>query len=198
MGGAIWPFASDAALRCTPFGPNGIQACEAGLTLGGAREAKQEHSFWCWAACIESVFRFHGFNVRQEKIVARVFDYAANVSANGPQIVRAIDGDWVDEGGENFSATSEVLWDSQFFFGRLDAVSQAAQQLVAGNPLIIGALGHATVLTAMTYIRDLSGRGTPLSLTVRDPWPGRQSPRILGADEAMQAQFLAAISVERF
>ena len=55
-------------------------------------------------------------------------------------------------------------------------------------------MGHATLLTAMTY----SGNGFLVQLDqliVRDPWPGNPNRRILTAQEAMNTNFLAKVAV---
>jgi hypothetical protein len=47
----------------------------------------------------------------------------------------------------------------------------AAQDLAADMPLIVGTMGHAMVLTALTYNRDGYGSGVVTGAIVRDPWP---------------------------
>lgn len=192
-GGAILgvSFPAHARLVCQDF--PGYRTCSAGVTvaLQTARQAKQN---WCWAACIEAVFGFHDRKVSQRRIVEKVFGSDFDRPAMGPQIVFAVNGEWKDDSGDTFAAAAEVLWDSQFQFGRPDAVIQAARELEADNPLILGALGHATVLTAMTY----SGNGYMVQLNeliVRDPWPGSPNRRTLSAQEAFATQFLAKIRV---
>jgi hypothetical protein len=157
--------------------------------------AAQQCLEWCWAACIEAVFAFHGHHVRQERIARKIFGVPICARAIGPQVISAIDGDWVDESHNSFLASAQVLWDTQFEFGRPDAVAVAARELEAGNPLILGALGHATVMTAMTY----SGNGLGVQINevvVRDPWPGSPNRRTLSLQEAMWTQFLAKVEVE--
>jgi len=144
---------------------------------------------------VEATFAFHGHRVSQERIVEKVFDEELCLPAIGPQIVNAIDGEWTDDRGDDFTASAEVLWDTQFQFGRPDAVVQAARELEADNPLILGAMGHATLLTAMTY----SGNGFAVQLeelVVRDPWPGSPNRRLLTLQEAMTTEFLAKIAVD--
>lgn len=185
------PELGEAGIVCRDF--PGYRTCSVGVEVG-LETARQRCREWCWAACIEAVFNFHGRRVRQERIVNKV--YGGNIcrSAIGPQIAHAVDGEWAEEGGDTFDASIEVLWDSQFQFGRPDAVIQAARELEADNPLIIGALGHATVLTAMTY----SGNGFAVQLNelvVRDPWPGNPNRRVLTPQEAFATQFLAKVQV---
>lgn len=183
---------ANAELYCQDF-PGG-RTCTVGVTVG-LNTASQRCSEWCWAACIEAIFSFHGHEVRQERIAQKLFDAPACASAIGPQIVSAVDGDWTDDSGEAFQASAEVLWDTQFGFGNPNAIVTAARELEVNNPLILGAMGHATVMTAMTY----SGNGYAVQINqviVRDPWPGNPNRRALSQQEALLTQFLAKIRVE--
>jgi hypothetical protein len=156
--------------------------------------ASQRCPEWCWAACIEAIFSFHRHPVSQRRIVEKVFGSDVCAPAIGPQIVSAINGEWIDDDGDTFEANADVLWDSQFSFGRPDAIIQAARELEADNPLIVGAMGHATMLTSMTY----SGNGMAIQLNelvVRDPWPGNPNRRRLTPQEAVYTQFLAKVDI---
>lgn len=184
-----------AAIRCTAFDARGIQFCEAGLDRNlGAVTAKQEHSQWCWAACISAIFAYHGFPVDQDRIVEATYGRRVNLPAHGRAIASATNRLWTDDGGRRFTSRCQVLWDTGAFVARPDAAAQAAQELAAGNPLIFGALGHAMVLTAMSFARDARGHGQPTQAIVRDPWPGR-GRRALAAEEWMSAVFLARVRV---
>jgi hypothetical protein len=76
----------------------------------------------------------------------------------------------------------------------------AAQALVANFPLIIGTLGHATVLTALEYssfyqmapFGPVLGPATVTAATVRDPWPER-GRRTLSAKEWFSISFAAQV-----
>lgn len=184
-----------AALRCTPFNPMGVQTCEAGID-GRVRsvQALQQNSQWCWAACITAIFAFHGMQVSQQRIVRATYGRAVNLPAIGPQIAAASSRSWQTDDGEAFEAECEVLWDSQFFVGRPEAPAEAARELAQDQPLIIGTGGHAMVLTAMTYARDVHGRGQPVAAVVRDPWPGR-GRRMLSPQEWYGTNFLAKVHV---
>ncbi|MBV8190396.1 MAG: hypothetical protein JO339_24350, partial [Alphaproteobacteria bacterium] len=74
-------------------------------------------------------------------------------------------------------------------------VAEAARELADDQPLIIGTGGHAMVLTALTYFRDVYGNGQPLSAVVRDPWPGR-GRRELSRQEWYGTGFLAKVHAE--
>jgi hypothetical protein len=180
-----------AAAECTPFAANGLQLCEAGLEIT-VPDARQLHPHWCWAACAEAIFSAHGFRMRQEDFVAKVFGATPDWPANVGQIVSAINGDWTDDRGRRFSADAEIIWDSQRFRNP-DAAATAAHELVRGNPLINGAARHATVLVGMRYLRDQNGRGWPMQLIVHDPWPGLPNRRLLV--EAADTGFLVRVGI---
>jgi hypothetical protein len=192
-GGATFasPRAALAALQCRDYGP--VRTCSVGLPVG-LIAAAQQCLEWCWAACIQTIFDYHGYSVEQERIVQKLFGATACLPAIGPHIAYAIEGNWIDKLGDPFQARAQVLWDAQFGFGRPDAIAIAAQELARNNPLILGAMGHATVMTAMTY----SGNGQFIQINeviIRDPWPGNPNRRALSAQEALATQFLAAVRV---
>ncbi|HVN04880.1 MAG TPA: hypothetical protein VMT86_10710, partial [Bryobacteraceae bacterium] len=66
--------------------------------------------------------------------------------------------------------------------------------LAVGMPLIIGSMGHAMVLTAVSYNRAPNSQGQVTGAVVRDPWPGR-GRRMLSGQEAAAAMLLARIRV---
>lgn len=193
---------ASAAIRCTPFAPNGVRQCEVGLAVQLNRimvnTPTQQRQNWCWAACVSAIFGYHGFDVPQLRIVEKVFGADVNSPAIGPQIIRAIDGSWRDEAGRRFFAHGIVLWDAQFMFGDPRAAAISAQELSADRPLIVGALGHAMVLSGMTYLVDTMSRGQPLQLVVRDPWPapGMPTRKILTGPQVQNTSFLAAVHIE--
>src|SRR5215470_5049652 len=90
IGGAAawaWTRPAQAAMRCTPFDGRGIQFCEVGLDHNlGAVTAQQEHSQWCWAACISAIFNYHGYPVEQSRIVGATYGQMVNLPAHGRQI----------------------------------------------------------------------------------------------------------------
>ncbi len=173
----------------------GVQQCTAGLEIGQTTTARQRCPEWCWAACIETIFALHGKSVPQEAIVDKIFGGPACSAAVGPQIIGAIDGIWTETNGRQFSARAVPLLDMQFGIWTPNAAAAVAIELANNNPLINGALGHATVLTAMTYLRDIYGRGMPMQIVVRDPWPESPNRRMLTVQEVAGTNFLAAIRV---
>lgn len=193
--GALWSTAAQAELMCGPFNNFGVRQCTAGLNIGPVPTAQQQCQNWCWAASIQTIFRLSGRKVSQERIVQKLFGSTACATATGPQIVDTITGDWETDDGQDFSAQAAPLLDLQFGVVNSAASAQVAQELAAGRPVINGALGHATVLTAMTYLVDIYSRGQPLEIIVRDPWPGNSNRRVLTAAEAAGTFFIAKVEV---
>lgn len=185
---------ASADWRCTQFNWIGVQRCEAGVSIPYFT-SEQECKNWCWAACVQAVFKYHRRNVSQKRIVNRVYSDTGCYPANGPQIVSAINGRWQDENGSSFHAYGEPLLDLQYGIQNPNAAAQVAMELANGNPLINGAVGHATMITAMSYYRDTNGNGQPNKITVRHPWPYSKNKRFLTAREAQGTFFIARIRV---
>jgi hypothetical protein len=188
-------FDAFAAVSCGPFNANGIQQCVAGLQIGSFRTAQQRCEDWCWAACIETIFFLHG----QERIVETLFgttECEAGQAAIGREIVDAISRDWEDNRGRQFRAEASPLVDLDYDIWDPDAAQNAANELANNNPLITIALGHATVVTALTYLRDRDGSGKPVQMVVRDPWPGHPNRRTVNFSVDLNGTvFLAAVHV---
>ncbi len=192
---AATPAIARADIDCRPRGP-GQEICQAGVRLPpDIRTAEQQCQFWCWAACIETIFAISGHEVPQQEIVARVYGDPVCAVADGPTIANAVSGDWRDSRGRAFSSSCEVVIDTQYGVWRPDAHVIAAQELEAGRPLILGALGHAVLLTAMTFARDVYGNMQIGEMLIRDPWPTNQNRRALTMQEIGQLSFLATVAV---
>lgn len=202
LGLAALPSAARAGVLCSPFDYRGIQRCDAGLQISLSRAASgatfQQKQNWCWAACIAAVFGYRGYSISQAEIVEKVFGDDLDQPAAGPQIIGAIDGAWTDQNGQEFYAQGVVLLDGQYSIAHPQALAIAAQELAAEHPLIVGSMGHAMVLSAMSYLRDANGNGQPYQFVVRDPWPrpGQSARRLLTAQEQANAQFLAGVVIE--
>lgn len=191
----LLPRAARADIACEPQGP-GQEVCQAGLKFApDVRTAQQECQFWCWAACIETIFAISGHEVPQTEIVGRVYGNPVCATADGPTIASAVSGAWRGRNGRTFNAQCEVVIDAQYGLWRADAPLLAARDLEAGRPLILGAGGHAVLLTAMTFGRDAYGNTQVGELVIRDPWPSNPNRRTLSAYEAQQISFLARVSV---
>ena len=184
------PHTVKAALNCTPFAPNGIQQCEAGIDSGildVVASDTQHKSQWCWAACIEAVFTYYDHPVPQERIVTEVWGDVVNMPGQPGQILGALNRRWKDENDNEFRSYASAIG--------TNAIT-AAQDLAADHPLIIGTLGHAMVLTSLTYLRDVYGRGDVQLAEVRDPWPYNDRHRALSPQEWYMITFAARIRVQ--
>jgi hypothetical protein len=187
----VVPSPALALLNCTPFNPyTGLQQCEAGIASGvaavtAASVGGQHLNQWCWAACIEMVFRYYGFSVPQERIVAETWGGIVNLPGDPSQILANLNRPWTDERGRSFSVSGDAYSANPL---------TAAQDLAGNMPLIIGTMGHAMVLSALTYVRNSFGGGDVMAAVVRDPWPGR-GRRVLSAQEWYGTTFLARVRV---
>jgi hypothetical protein len=194
LGAAASAPLAKAEIACTPWNAQGFRRCEVGVNVrvGTARQRCQN---WCWAACVEAVFALNGYRVAQEHIVDKLYGGPVCAPSSGAGIAAAINGVWRSPGGDSFTAVAEVLWDLQYAFGRPDRVEQAANELAQGYPLIVGALGHATVMTGMSYTLAANGAYRIDGIMVRDPWPGHPNRRLLTPQEAMATNFLTKVYV---
>lgn len=175
-------------LRCSRPNFRGIQECEAGIdsSIARVRVSRQQYlSQWCWAACIEMVFRYYGFRVSQARIVQETWGSIVNLPGYPDQILANLNRPWVDARGRRFGATGDVFSANPM---------TAARDLAQDMPLIIGTTGHAMVLTSLIYQRDAFGNGNVTAAIVRDPWPGR-GRRVLSGQEWYGTDFLARIRV---
>ncbi|MDH5824964.1 papain-like cysteine protease family protein [Luteimonas sp. RD2P54] len=179
-----------AELQCGPWVHPGVQRCHAGLNsqLAFISAKQQRNSQWCWAACIEMVFRYYGYVVPQERIVSETWGSLVNMPGYPGQILANLNRPWQDDFGRRFGVSGDSFTANPI---------TASQDLAGGRPLIIGSMGHAMVLTAVTFDRDSHGNGQVVSAIVRDPWEDR-GRRILTAQEWFATTFLARISVARW
>jgi hypothetical protein len=178
-------------LMCSAFDWNGIQQCEAGIDsyLLDVVSRRQNLDQWCWAACIEAVFTYHGHPVDQSRIVEAVFGEEVNMPGTPGQILSALNRRWEDDDGGEFRAHASSIGTNYV---------NAAQDLAADYPLIIGTMGHAMVLTSLTYARDVYGRGEIMMAEVRDPWPYNENHRALSPQEWYGISFAARIRVTSY
>lgn len=207
-----------ATTRCSAADAQGYQQCVSGLELGKTETVRQRCNDWCWAACIQAVFSLQGRETAQEWAVEKIFGSSKcrtdGDGATPEQIIQAINGEWIDQYGFKFRAGAQALPDAalivstsvpgqggslatnmatQLFFN--DGARQLVSELDRGNPLIIGAVGHATVLTAASYVKDRTGNIRLTELIVRDPWADNQNRRKLTAAEVRGAFFVCRVWV---
>jgi hypothetical protein len=168
---------------------SGRVACEIGLSVA-SRYAPQSTPNLCWAACIQMAFLVRGFSVRQERVVENVFGKNIDRPASSLVVGRAINGFWLDDFGKVFVADCEVLFDAFHRVGKRQPLQQAAELLADNTACIIGASGHATILTKLIH----DGRGpTSGRVEIWDPDPPGKF-RLLEPREMATTTFLAGVN----
>jgi hypothetical protein len=91
-----------------------------------------------------------------------------------------------DDDGLGFSATADAITANN---------ATAIDDLTDNHPLLIGALGHAVVLTAVTFYPTMQGPQI-VDAIVRDPWPTAPPRRSLTPQEWYNISFGARIRVQ--
>lgn len=168
--------------------PNGyaIQQCSVGIPSGIFQfvAANQQNSQWCWAACIQMMFRMYGYDLPQALLVHQTWGGIVNMPAQPHQIMAALNRIYIDKNGRRFRASGNSFSVN---------IATAIQDLANRSPLIVGALGHATVLTALNYAQSNAGELQVNSAIVRDPWPLNPSRRTLSPQEWHNISFAARV-----
>lgn len=188
--GLAFPLKSFSEIQCSqPLAyPNGyaLQNCSAGIPSGSLSfvAARQQNTQWRWAACIQMMFRMYGYDLPQHVLVQQTWGSIVNMPAYPNQILAALNRIYVDSSGKRFSASGDAFTVN---------ISTAIQDLSNRSPLIVGALGHATVLTALNYTQSNAGELQVTSAIVRDPWPESPSRRTLSPQEWYNINFAARI-----
>ena len=173
----VWAFISLPANASTSCFQTqlGTQQCTVSVDLNQFTESAfqmQEQSQWCWAASIAMVFAYNGHYVDQARIVSEAYGTSlANLPAYGSTMSAQLNRDWIDNSGREFRSRVNGLYDFQAgVFGLNNAGIVTSME--RGQPLIIGALGHAVVLTSVTYFPTPFGPNI-VAGEAFDPWPGR-------------------------
>lgn len=193
--GALMASGAQAELYCEPVDWMGTEYCTAGIQSINVRSAQQECQNWCWAACLQGIFATHGYYVDQSAIVERLYgNPSACLTATGMQITSTANGLW-RAGNQTFRVNAVPLLDLHMGYWNPQAAAMAASELAMNRPIVNGALGHATIITAMSYYRDRFGQGMVTDVTIRDPWPGSVHRRKLRQDEAAGTFFMLAVHI---
>lgn len=134
------------------------------------------------------IFEYFGHSVAQEHIVAQTWGTITNQPGTVPQILGDLSRGWTDDDGNSFEASCDAF----------DANPvTAAQDLANDMPLLVCSLGHAMVLTALTYASDPTAPGgaSVIAAIVRDPWPANGGRRVLTPQEWYNISLLARVRV---
>jgi hypothetical protein len=186
-----------AAAQVCDFRPGSGTVCRSEVDLEGI-EAIQQRSEWCWAACIENLFSHYGHDVPQTRIVEEAYGDIQNIPAQAWQVSSSLNRTWTDEDGNRFRSRLVAAYDQD---AGLIAISDAfiVDALAHDRPLVLGAGGHAVLLTAVDYTL-YAGYPVPQTAECFDPWPGRGN-RPLGLHEILPAyrggamRYLAAVRI---
>jgi hypothetical protein len=171
----------------TPMGPQPIEICTAGISSITLKQAYQQQNEWCWAACISMVFEYYHHAIDQQRIVKETWGTVADMPGMPRDIFRDLNKRWTDDAGKVFECQGDVYSAN---------ANTAIQDLIDDHPLIIGALGHATVLTAIiSQVDTATSQYEIQQVIVRDPWPGRGGRRPLTPMEWASINFAARIRV---
>jgi hypothetical protein len=127
----------------------------------------QLQSQWCWAASIEMASRYYGFYLTQQQIVETTWGSMVNMPGTAPQIIAATNRKYTDSHGKAFEIKSLVMEDWE----------DAAMMLANNVPILVGSLGHMTMLIGLeiTFAYNVYGDlvGSQVNDAVLwDPWPG--------------------------
>jgi hypothetical protein len=157
-----------AGLMCIPSDVPDVPLCHAGVRrdiaeIPAAAPEGQHLSQWCWAACIETVFRYHGFVVPQARIVQETFGTIAEWPDEPEHVLAYLERAWEDDHKRPFRVEG-VVYDAD--------PAVASEDLSHDMPLILGAAGRPMVLTELSFLRNPNGRGEVKRATVGDPAPG--------------------------
>lgn len=191
------PQSANALIECTLPDRTGNQLCQVGIDSGiatiMAQEAgSQRQTNWCWAACIEMIFRYYGYVIPQEAIVQQTFGTIQDRAGSIENVLYNLNTIWIDSKGRRFQVQSGVL-SAEYGI--------AAQELMQDRPLILAragrSVGHAMLLTALKYQRYPNGSGYVTQAIVRDPAPG-QGRRALLPEEWDNVVALVWVHVARW
>lgn len=192
----LCPGRARAYSHCTDFDQNFRKTCTVGVDIAGIATVDQRCENWCWAACIQNVFAYYGYDVAQEDVVSKVFGSEICEGAVLGEIIDGINGEWTDAYGRSFHARAK---DMKSIAGQLlnpdgSGVNELIRELADGHPLINGAVGHATVLTEVTYTQEKYFNPVVTAVVVRDPWYDSPDYRVLEFPEIV-GDFVVKVTV---
>ena len=186
-------FASETCVQVAPY----LRRCTVSLAseLVTVRALKRS-SEWCWAACIEMIFRYYGHRVPQSRIIEETWGKITNMPELPDQILSALNRQWTDENGETFITTGDSFTANP---------ATNVIDLRENRPVIIASLGRAMILTSLVSdINTVTGAWQVVLAGVQDPWPieaeddskiEENSKRALTPQEWFSINFAARIVV---
>ena len=151
-----------------------------------------------WAVALAYVLRGYGAQVAPGDLMIRA-GLAADACPNHdparePALLHATVGTWTDRVGQSFLLGLAPL-PSLHEAMPLDPDFPRLLARLARQPLLCGAAGHATVMTALTTAPGLAGTLHRDTITVRDPYAATGGLRLLTADELSSPFWVLGVSV---
>jgi hypothetical protein len=131
-------------------------------------QAIQKEMYWCWAATLEMIFRWHGRNISQESIVMQTFGTYANLPANPYLLMKAIKRSYQDADGNSFYVSSKT-WSADFGTNEINN-RDIINNLTRDKPMIICNISHMMALVGVNFIEDMYGNITLNEGWVADPF----------------------------
>lgn len=195
---AAGAMADDPVIRETGCLPHGDGAsCRVGftstppLTLDPCRGR-------AWAVALAYMLRGYGAQVGPDDLLQRAgMDHDAcppHDPAREPALLHDMVGTWTDRAGQSFLLGLAPLPSLHDVMPRDPDFPRLLTRL-ARQPLLCGAAGHATVITALTTVPGLAGTVRRETVTVRDPHAPTGGLRLLTADELSRPFWVLGVSV---
>lgn len=190
LGMGLLSRAAKTAQTCTLS--DGTRWCRSRLRarMHAQTTQRQNRDQWCWAASLSMIFDYYGHPMSQERIVKEIWGRIVDMPRHVDDVMRDINRSWVDNRGQRFKASGQRLT-----LHPVELPKLAAQALAENRPLIVGTLGHATVLTEMRWSIDADGQLFVSDIIVSDPADG--STRNLTLEERLLTDFVAVVDVQR-
>jgi hypothetical protein len=181
---ALFVTAARAGVRCIPDPKHGGTMCKTSINFTDAYQetyhARHEAQN-VWIACVAVVFAAYGHVIQQPRIAQEAYGDFGKVTLDTSSAALApLNRTWKDDDGVAFTASGEVLFDSEAPNAKFDqdALIQAVSN---GDPVILVGGGHPVVLTALAYAQK-NGSQPLVAGFVFDPMP-MIGPRALDIDE---------------
>jgi hypothetical protein len=151
-----------------------------------------------WAVALAYMLRGYGAQVGAADLLARAALDPGACPGHDPQreevLLHAMAGTWTDRAGQDFLLGLAPLPSLHEAMPRDPEFPRLLTRL-ARQPLLCGAAGHATVMTALTTVPGLAGTVRRDTITVRDPYTPTGGLRLLTDAELARPFWVLGVSV---
>ena len=142
----------------------------------------QQTFVWCWAATTQALFRYYGYDVSQQEIVARAFGTITVSTASPATMLRILNSNYTAADGRHFSVRTSRHFDSMsWLIGDPTTASlqtgltspEIFESLANERPVFYGDLNHAMLLVGAVHQGPvpLWGQSWVLDPTPVSPFP---------------------------